>query len=83
MRKRKRKSYIKKKEENVIDLHKTKHSEASIIIEDYVLLNKLPIKIITGNSDTMKNIVKSVLDQHGFKYRIGDMWNNGYIMVFS
>lgn len=70
---------------NEIDLHQVKHTDAEVKVEDYVLTNDLPIKIITGNSEEMKKIVEEVLKRHGFEYRIGDFsgLNTGYITVDS
>jgi hypothetical protein len=68
-----------------LDLHGIKHAEVQKIVEDYVLENQsdCPLKIITGNSDRMKDLVKSMLDLHGFNYHDGDYYNRGYIDVLN
>lgn len=66
-----------------IDLHGVRHSEAEAVVEDYVLLNKPPIEIITGNSTEMKSIVRRVLDRHGFRYIDSPAWNYGTVYVQS
>jgi hypothetical protein len=53
-----------------LDLHGIKHTEADKIIEDFVLTNKIPMSIVTGNSYHMKKIATSVLDRHGYKWMI-------------
>tara|TARA_Y100001968_G_C19384298_1_gene731988 strand:- start:614 stop:862 length:249 start_codon:yes stop_codon:yes gene_type:complete len=68
-----------------LDLHGIRHGEVKLLVEDFVLKNQycLPIKIITGNSDIMKRIVISVLNDHGFEYSDGDYYNRGYIDVLN
>ena len=51
-----------------IDLHRVKHEEAKGLIEDYILQNSLPIRIITGHSSRMREIVVATLIEHGFVY---------------
>ena len=41
-----------------LDLHGIKHSEVDRLVENFVLLNETPMRIITGNSDRMINIVQ-------------------------
>ena len=38
------------------------------IVEIFVLLNELPIKIITGNSQKMVDLTKKVIDRHQLKW---------------
>ena len=42
-----------------LDLHNISHEKANILIEEFILINidKLPIKIITGNSIDMQKIL--------------------------
>ena len=53
---------------NKLDLHGIRHSEVDRLVENFVLLNDTPIRIITGNSDRMIELVVSVLDRHNIKY---------------
>jgi len=68
-----------------LDLHGITHLEVQTLVEDYVLLNQayLPLQIITGNSQGMKNRVIKCLKEHGFAYQIGDAFNKGYIAVLK
>jgi hypothetical protein len=68
-----------------LDLHGITHLEVQELVEDYVLGNQayLPLKIITGNSQGMKNRVTKSLKEHGFKYQIGDDFNKGYVAVLK
>ena len=40
-----------------LDLHGVRHDDVERLVENFVLLNEPPLKIITGNSDRMSNIV--------------------------
>ena len=51
-----------------LDLHGVRHHKVKDIVENFILLNETPLKIITGNSTTMKSLVKEVLETHGFYY---------------
>lgn len=68
-----------------LDLHGVTYADVQVLVEDYVLLNQnyLPLQIITGNSQGMKNRVTKCLKEHGFKYQIGDDFNKGYIAVLK
>lgn len=79
MRRRKRKIQM-----NIdLDLHGVKHQDVDIIVEDYVLLNRPPFKIITGHSKTMKELTIAVLERHQYKYQDGVLNNMGCILVIS
>ena len=49
----------------VIDLHGVRHDDVERLVENFVLLNEPPLKIITGNSDRMSNIVIVKLSELG------------------
>jgi hypothetical protein len=65
-----------------LDLHGVKHADVEVMVEDFVLLRNPPIKIITGNSKAMKDLVKKALDRHKYKYLDGEFYH-GCIMVLS
>lgn len=44
-----------------LDLHGVKHIDVEWIVENHIGKYKPPYKIITGNSHTMKEIVKNIL----------------------
>jgi hypothetical protein len=62
-----RKKRYKKSTIPELDLHGVRHKDVETTVEDFVLLRKPPIKIITGNSKTMKEIVEKTLHKHGYK----------------
>tara|TARA_Y100001973_G_scaffold49307_1_gene73336 strand:- start:186 stop:389 length:204 start_codon:yes stop_codon:yes gene_type:complete len=51
-----------------LDLHGIRHEEVDRLVENFVLLNEPPIRIITGNSNGMRDIVTEVLDRHDMEY---------------
>ena len=53
---------------NQLDLHRVKHEEAVQLIEDCILKSPLPIRIITGHSSRMRDIVARTLMENGFEY---------------
>ena len=53
---------------NILDLHGIRHSEVDRLVENFVLLNDSPMRIITGNSHRMRDLVIKVLDRHNIEY---------------
>ena len=51
-----------------LDLHGIRHEEVDRLVENFVLLNEPPIRILTGNSNGMRDIVTEVLDRHDMEY---------------
>ena len=66
-----------------LDLHRKRHSEADRLTENFVLLNELPLEIVTGKSNKMINIVEKVLKKHQFKYYNKWHTNVGSIVVYG
>lgn len=64
-----------------LDLHGLTHSEATLAIEDFVLIQNLPVKIITGNSLPMQQIVKEIVKKHQLCWDYESHWNLGAIIV--
>lgn len=69
--------------DRVLDLHGIRHEDVERIVQNYVFMTEYPHDIITGNSKEMHRIVKSVLDEHNFRYQVGDIINQGYVRVFG
>jgi len=67
-----------------LDLHGLSHEEVWDVVENFVLMNseELPLKIITGNSDRMKEIVTGVLDSYDYVYET-PAHNGGEIIVLE
>ena len=53
---------------NKLDLHGIRHEEVDRLVENFVLLNDTPMRIITGNSNIMRDLVIKVLDRHNIEY---------------
>ena len=49
---------------NTLDLHGVRHEEVDRLVENFILLNEPPLRIITGNSDEMRELVGNVLKRH-------------------
>ena len=55
---------------NTLDLHGIRHEEVDRLVENFVLLNETPMRIITGNSHKMRDLVRNVLDRHSINYEM-------------
>ena len=64
-----------------LDLHNKRHSEVERIVEDFLIFNSLPVKIITGNSDKMKQLVIDVVKKFGFYCHYENLRNYGSLVV--
>lgn len=53
-----------------LDLHKVKHIDVPVLVEDFILENQTPLYVVTGNSIKMQKIVFQVLEKHNFKWMI-------------
>ena len=53
-----------------LDLHGIIHEEVDRLVENFVLLNETPMRIITGNSHKMRDLVRNVLDRHSINYEM-------------
>jgi hypothetical protein len=51
-----------------LDLHGEYHRDVENKVVNFILMNDTPLKIITGDSGMMREIVFHILDQHGFEY---------------
>jgi hypothetical protein len=64
-----------------LDLHGLKHHQIERAVENFVLLEDLPVKIITGNSLTMRSLVSEVLETHKLSWDYESDYNLGAIVV--
>lgn len=67
-----------------LDLHGLPHDEVWDVVENFVLMNseELPLRIITGYSDRMKELVQGVLDSYNYSYE-SPAHNGGEIVVIA
>ena len=61
-----------------LDLHGVKHEDVDRLVENFVLLNSPPMRIITGNSEKMMLMTLDVLNRHDFEW---ERWANSYVVV--
>lgn len=67
----------------ILDLHGTRHQEADDKTRTFLNFVDLPCQIITGNSQHMKEIVKSVVNEYGWSCREKDSYNYGTLIVME
>jgi len=65
-----------------LDLHGKRHEDVDRLVENFILLSEVPSKIITGNSNKMKEIVTTVIERYGFDWKY-DVPNYGCIIVIE
>ena len=65
-----------------LDLHGIRHEDVDRVVENFILLSDVPSKIVTGNSDVMKELTKRVIKRHGFDWKY-DIPNYGCIIVIE
>jgi hypothetical protein len=56
------------KDMKTLDLHGVYHYEVERLVVNFIFLNELPLKIITGDSTRMKQLVFSLLEEYEFLY---------------
>jgi hypothetical protein len=64
-----------------LNLHGVRHHKVEVLVEDFVLRNGVPLRIITGNSLTMKSIVEKVLKRYNLRGDPESDWNLGSLIV--
>tara|TARA_Y100000034_G_scaffold136776_1_gene215664 strand:- start:4118 stop:4330 length:213 start_codon:yes stop_codon:yes gene_type:complete len=64
-----------------LDLHGILHHKVEIMVEDFILLNETPLKIITGNSGGMISLVRQVVEKHGFSMEPESYYNLGAYFI--
>ena len=52
----------------ILDLHGTYHDDIERVVVNFIYLNELPLKIITGDSCIMRKIVSDLLIEHYFMF---------------
>ena len=61
-----------------LDLHGVRHDDVDRIVENFVLLNDVTMKIITGNSEKMMMMTLDVLNRHDFEWT---RWASSYVTI--
>jgi len=63
-----------------LDLHGVSNYDVRDVVENFILMNDPPFRIITGLSERMRNLTQNMLDKHKFKYNT-PAHNSGEIIV--
>lgn len=66
---------------DTLDLHGIRHKDAPRLIENFVLPKDTPVRIITGLSPIMQNLVKETLAPYGLKAKPENDWNLGSLII--
>lgn len=66
-----------------LDLHGTRHKDADEITRRFLNFAELPCQIITGNSHCMREIVKGIVREYGWKCQEKDSYNYGTLVVME
>ena len=66
-----------------LDLHGKSYEEANILVNIFIENNidSMPLQIITGNSNQMKEIVYSILKKHNLKFYPKSDYNLGCLII--
>ena len=64
-----------------LDLHGIRHYQVIRKVEEFVLRNDMPIRIITGNSVMMRSLVEEVLHVYGLRGEPENDWNLGSLII--
>ena len=51
-----------------LDLHGVSHYDVRDVVENFILINDAPFRIITGLSERMRNLTQNMLDKHKLQY---------------
>jgi DNA-nicking Smr family endonuclease len=69
-----------------LDLKGKSHYEISNLVDQFIWKGMCrgnhELEIVTGNSERMKEFVIKSIQDYKLEYKIGDLWNQGYIRVF-
>ena len=66
-----------------LDLHGIYQREVDDLVHNFLNenLNNLPVEIITGNSERMKNIVKEIIESYNLTMQIKSHYNLGSFII--
>jgi len=65
-----------------LDLHGVSHYDVRDVVENFILMNDAPFRIITGYSERMRNLTQNILDKHKHQHYI-PAHNPGEIIVID
>ena len=65
----------------VLDLHGVRHEEVERLLENFILLNEPPLKVITGNSNYMQSKLESFCSKHNVALERWANWGEYTILA--
>ena len=71
--------------QRTLDLHCTKHEDVVSKVEEFILFHQdeMPLEIIYGNSEAMRELVEGCLKEIGFTYNEGYQNPYGRLLVIG
>ena len=66
--------------QEVLDLHGIKHEDVERLLENFILLNNPPLKVITGNSIYMQSKLETFCSRHKIHYERWANWGEYTIL---
>ena len=64
-----------------LDLHGVRHEEVKRLLENFILLNEPPLKVITGNSNYMQSKLESFCSKYNVAYERWASWGEYTILA--
>ena len=64
-----------------LDLHGVRHEEVERLLENFILLNEPPLKVITGNSTYMKSKLEMFCSKYNVAYERWANWGEYTILA--
>ena len=64
-----------------LDLHKIEHRDVEETVARFLNWAEVPCRIITGNSNRMKTLVKKMVDKYGYSCYNESAVNHGSLIV--
>ena len=64
-----------------MDLHRFRHTDVEDAVATFLNWTEMPCRIITGNSERMKKIVRKIVADYGYKCYPESAYNDGALIV--
>jgi len=64
-----------------LDLHNISHTDAGRLVVNFLMINDMPVQIITGKSEQMRGIAVEIIEKYDFGYHYELFSNVGCVIV--
>ena len=64
-----------------LDLHRVKHENVEELVSKFFNWSEIPCRVITGNSERMKKIVRKIITSYGYSFYYESDFNHGSLIV--